>query len=102
MSKTRSLLLHSLWVIPALLVAACGSAESPSTKCHSVSTFGVVQSVFETRGCTNGACHGQPPETAGGGLDLRTDHAYANLINVKGSSADMSLVFPGEQDLSLL
>ncbi|TFH32141.1 MAG: hypothetical protein E4H00_02035 [Myxococcales bacterium] len=102
MSTTKAPIRHPLWVVPALLVAACGSSESTGTKCNSDSTFGVVQAVFETRGCTNATCHGQPAETAGGGLDLRADNAYANLINVKGSSADMSLVFPGEQDLSLL
>lgn len=90
------------WIAPLILLAACGSSTAPANKCDTEDTFGLVQSVFETRGCTNGACHGQPAETAGGGLDLRPDNAYANLINVPGMSADMALVFPGEQEFSLL
>ncbi|MGB5809716.1 MAG: hypothetical protein WBG86_04245, partial [Polyangiales bacterium] len=53
----------------------------------------------EARGCTASVCHG---ETTEGGLDLRTESAYANLINVPGESADLVRVFPGDEDSSLL
>ncbi|MBW1907073.1 MAG: hypothetical protein JRJ24_17580 [Deltaproteobacteria bacterium] len=90
------------YLLPVALFAACGNSPSTNTKCDAESTFGLVQSVFEARGCTHGACHGQPAETAGGALDLRPENAYASLINVGGTSADLPLVFPGEQDLSVL
>lgn len=84
----------------SIFIGACGGTSSPSDpKCVADTTFELVQSVFEARGCTAGVCHG---ETAEGGLDLRADNAYTNLINVSGQSADLVRVFPGDQDLSLL
>jgi hypothetical protein len=91
-----------IYLLPITVLVACGSTSPSAEKCDAESTFGLVQSVFDTRGCTNGACHGQPAETAGGGLDLRPENAYASLINIPGTSSDLSLVFPGEEDLSLL
>ena len=52
------------YLLPVALLAACGSDSSTITKCDGESTFGLVQSVFEARGCTNATCHGQPAETA--------------------------------------
>ena len=86
----------------ALFVAACGSDNSSGAgqKCDADTTFAQVQQqIFEGRGCTASACHG---EAAVGGLDLRPENAYAGLINVEASSGDYMRVFPGEQDLSLL
>jgi hypothetical protein len=88
-------------------VSACGSSSSSTTdgegtddKCEADSTFALVQQqIFDNRGCTASACHGQ---SATGGLDLRAESSYANLINVEASSGDYMRVFPGEQDLSLL
>ncbi len=88
--------------LAALVLSACGtdSASGTRAKCDTESTFAQVQQqIFEGYGCTASQCHG---ETANGGLDLRADVAYANLINVEASSGDYMRVFPGEQDLSLL
>ena len=86
-----------------LALAACssdGSGTDSGTKCDAESTFEQLQQqVFEAQGCTASACHG---DAAQGGLDLRADAAYDNLINVPANSGDYLRVFPGEQDLSLL
>ena len=91
-----------------LFVTACGS-DTPGSgndkgpgdeKCDVESTFAQVQQqIFENRGCTASACHG---ESATGGLDLTPSNAYASLINVASGSGDYVRVFPGEQDLSAL
>ena len=45
------------------------------------STFELVQAaIFDRHGCTNSVCHGAAP--GAGGLDLRADVAYDNLIDV--------------------
>ena len=87
----------------AVGVAACGTDSSDTQskeKCDVDSTFAQVQQqIFEGYRCTNGACHG---ESMQGGLDLRPQSAYENLVNVAASSGDYLRVFPAEQDLSLL
>ncbi len=90
------------WLMPAVVLSACGSDGGSTPKCNADSTFAVVQSIFDARGCTNATCHGQPAAGAGGTLDLRPDHAYENLINIPGTSGDLVRVFPGEQELSIL
>ncbi|MEM8610044.1 MAG: hypothetical protein AAGF92_23330 [Myxococcota bacterium] len=95
-----------------LAVAACsgsegtggggdgGSGGGGDTSCEADSTFAQIQEqIFEARGCTLDACHG---DAMLGGLDLRADAAYDNLVNVPGIAADLVRVFPAEQDLSLL
>ena len=86
-----------------MFVAACGDNGSSGSgqKCDTDSTFAQVQQqIFEGRGCTTSACHG---EMAQGGLDLRPESAYASLIRVAStSSVDFPRVFPAEQDLSVL
>ena len=74
----------------ALFVAACGSSGDGTPgaggKCDADSTFAQVQQqIFEGRGCTASACHG---EQMRGGLDLRPASAYGNLIGVAASSGD--------------
>jgi len=88
----------------AVFVVACSDAEggggTDEPKCGAESTFAQVQEqIFEERGCTASACHG---ESLAGALDLREDAAYDNLVNVPGVSGDFVRVFPAEQDLSLL
>ncbi|MFW2387238.1 MAG: hypothetical protein ACN4G0_02810 [Polyangiales bacterium] len=93
---------YAVAAIAALTLVACGSDSSsaPKPKCDVDSTFDQVQQqIFEAKGCTASACHG---ENATGDLDLRPENAYANLVNVAASSGDYVRVFPGEQDLSLL
>jgi len=90
-----------------VFASACGTSSSSGTddpgtgdKCEADSTYALIQEqIFERRGCTASACHG---DQATGGLDLRAENSYANLINVEANSGDYMLVFPGEQDLSLL
>ena len=95
---------YAIAACAVVTVAACGADNSGSgsaTKCDDVDgTFALIQQqIFENRGCTASACHG---ESATAGLDLTPDNAYASLINVEANSGDYVRVFPGEQDLSLL
>jgi hypothetical protein len=99
---------YALAGVALISLVACG-ADAPGgsdvgrttdDKCDADSTFAQVQQqIFEGQGCTASACHG---ESATGGLDLRPESAYDNLINVAANSGDYMRVFPGEQDLSLL
>ncbi|HSN83708.1 MAG TPA: hypothetical protein VLS88_14085 [Polyangiales bacterium] len=93
----------ALFVVVVVAVVGCGeSSDSGGSKCSADSTFGLVQTVFESRGCTASTCHGQAAEVAGGGLDLRTDLAYDHLVNVPGRASKDVRVFPGDEELSLL
>ena len=52
-------------VLPILALAACSSESAPETnKCSAESTYELVQSVFEIRGCTASTCHGSDESTA--------------------------------------
>ncbi|MGB5809115.1 MAG: hypothetical protein WBG86_01220 [Polyangiales bacterium] len=83
-----------------VVVVGCGDSGSATEKCDAESTFAQVQEqIFEARGCTASACHG---ESLAGSLDLRADASYENLIQVPAVSGDFVRVFPAEQDLSLL
>lgn len=87
-----------------LALLGCGSGGDPSSlKCDEAdSTFALVQQVFDNRGCTASTCHGADPGTAEAGLDLRPESAYESLVNVDASSADLPLVFPADEELSVL
>ncbi|MET0389908.1 MAG: hypothetical protein ABW321_28305 [Polyangiales bacterium] len=64
------------------------------------STFAAIQSViFDGHSCTNAACHGA---AAVGGLDLRPDAAYDNLVEVKSAVSTLQRVMPGRPEESLL
>jgi hypothetical protein len=64
------------------------------------SSFDAIQKViFDGRGCTTSACHG---EAKSGGLDLRPDAAYAQLLNVKSSNSQLARVRPGTATDSFL
>ncbi len=93
----------TLAALAAVVLAACGTESSSDTeqKCEAESTFAQVQQqIFEGYGCTASACHG---DSAQGGLDLRPQSAYDNLINIPAESNRFYMrVFPGEQDLSVL
>lgn len=63
-------------------------------------TFGAIQDlVFERHGCTAAACHGS---ALSGGLDLRPDAAYANLIEAPSAGSALARVVPGDDDRSYL
>ena len=56
------------------------------------STFEAIQAVvFEQAGCANSLCHG---EAAQGGLDLRPEVAYDNLVGVRAQGSSLLLVDP--------
>jgi len=93
---------YAMAIFAAIFIAACGDDGStePASKCQADSTFAQIQQqIFEGRGCTASACHGESAQAV---LDLRSANAYANLINVPATSGDYFRVFPAEQDLSLL
>lgn len=68
--------------------------EPPSDECEDSfeGAFEAIQTVvFERRGCTTDACHGS---AASGGLDLRADVAYENLVGVASVGSSLKRVAP--------
>lgn len=64
------------------------------------STFEAIQTVvFERHGCTNDACHGS---ATAGGLDLRPDVAWANLVDAPSTSSPFTRVRPASANASYL
>jgi hypothetical protein len=63
------------------------------------STWTAVLDLFERNGCQNDACHGASMQ---GGLDLRPDVAYANLVNVYSDAGQKKRVQPGSRQDSFL
>src|SRR5262245_24206871 len=92
--------------LAVLTALGCGGGSSSSTpgvpsepppgpgECEEFDgAFDAIQSVvFERRGCTAEACHGS---TASGGLDLRAESAYANLVGVPSTGSSLRRVDPG-------
>ena len=57
------------------------------------SSFEAIQKIiFEKRGCTADACHGSAKV---GGLDLRADVAWENLVDAKSANSKYARVQPG-------
>ena len=114
MRPHRSLVLGLLFV---LWIAGCGGGSgSGSTTAPPVEqppggedctdgtsydgTFEAIQEiVFERHGCTQDVCHGS---SANGGLDLRPEVAYANLVTVPSAASRFARVTPGDKDRSFL
>jgi hypothetical protein len=64
------------------------------------STWEAVQEIiFERHGCREQVCHGS---NASGGLDLRTEVAYGNLVEAPSASYRFARVTPGDNDRSYL
>lgn len=65
------------------------------------STFELIQdAVFARHGCTDAVCHGVAQQ---GGLDLRPDVAYDNLVDVDAQTVEgMKRLVPGRKEVSLL
>ncbi|TFH32142.1 MAG: hypothetical protein E4H00_02040 [Myxococcales bacterium] len=95
-------LLVLTYVLPLVLLTACGSTSSTTSKCETDSTLGVVQAILDTRGCTASTCHGADDSEAAAGLDLRPENFYDNVVNVSASTADLALVFPADEERSVL
>jgi len=53
--------------------------------------------VFENHGCTDDRCHG---DSAAGGLDLRADVSYQNLVRAPSTSSPLRRVEPGDEERS--
>lgn len=85
----------------AVGLSACGETAS-EPDCEFETTFSAIESVFEARGCTASACHGQAPSPTTGMLDLRPGNAYDSLANGEPQASSMARLFPGEEELSLL
>ncbi|MEM7434775.1 MAG: hypothetical protein AAF436_06445, partial [Myxococcota bacterium] len=89
----------------AALASGCGdpsiATNDGAQDCRVESSFEAIQArIFDGRGCTSAACHGG--DDPAGGLDLREGRAVDGLVRVRGESADMDLVFPGDEERSLL
>ena len=91
--------------IAVMALTGCGSDSSNSGSepegCNYTSTYDAIQeTVFEAKGCTSSACHG---ESIVGGLDLRRGASFDALVR-QSSTIDSAIerVKPGDQDLSLL
>ena len=64
------------------------------------SSYAAIQKlVFERRGCTASACHGQAKV---GGLDLRAEASYENLVDVASNNSKNARVQPGSAIQSYL
>jgi hypothetical protein len=90
----------------ALAVSIVPTAAARAEECSNgsfPSTFALIQKViFEnpTYSCTNDLCHGA---ALSGGLDLRHDVAYQNLVDVNATTVPgLRRVFAGEKEHSLL
>lgn len=90
------------YLLPLSLLAACGGDSQIADKCNVDSTMAVVQQILDTRGCTASTCHGADPEAAAAGLDLRAENFYDNVVNVAATTGELPLVFPAEEERSVL
>lgn len=64
------------------------------------STWDAIQEiVFERHGCREESCHGSG---AAGGLDLRPEVAYQNLVEAASANHPFPRVLPGDKDRSYL
>jgi len=98
------------------LCPGCGSGSGPSTdlnddtlaadtskpECSIEPTLASLTTDYFEKSCNFGSCHG---ENAAGGLDLRPDVAFSNLVNVQAYHAGATgkfLVVPGKPDESFL
>lgn len=83
----------------------CGGGGAPvacSTGCDGEplpSTWAGIQKLFKNRGCTDATCHGAAKS---GGLDLASNAAYKNLIEVPSTASALSRIEPGDAYRSYL
>jgi hypothetical protein len=95
--------------LSALLLTACGGSsggaggggDTGQKGCDYASTYDAIQAtVFEARGCTASACHGDETQ---GGLDLRDGVSFDALVRTPSTIEPATdRVFPGDQAFSLL
>lgn len=89
-----ALAIVSLWSPVSAVAQSCDETEFAST-------FELIQAaIFEQKGCTESVCHGSG---RAGGLDLRREAAYAELVDVDSETVPgFSRVRAGRKDASLL
>lgn len=64
------------------------------------STFEAIQeTILEGAGCTNSLCHG---DASAGGLDLRREVAYQNILDVDANNSSLTLINPRRPNQSFL
>jgi hypothetical protein len=83
-------------------LGAADAAAVPGAACRSgfASSFDAVQVViFEGRGCTAKACHG---EGKVGGLDLRREVAWSSLVDARSANSAFPRIKPGSAAESFL
>lgn len=106
--STRTVLrVRPLALSAFLLLGSCGSNDrddagtASSNGCPTFdTTYEAVQTqIFEKKGCTNPACHGQAAE---GGLDLRAGKAIDNLVDVASKGSALARIQPGTANASYL
>lgn len=76
-------------------VVAVGEAAGDPARCEKTfgSSFAAIQAlIFERRGCTASACHGQAKL---GGLDLRAEVSWENLVDVASTASRNLRIHPG-------
>jgi hypothetical protein len=96
-------------IIGVLSLASAGTSPTLAQECDNGSfdsTYDLIQeAIFENKGCTASTCHGA---LAAGGLDLRADVSYDNLVSQPaltvpdGTISGLLRVVPGQKDQSLL
>lgn len=80
--------------------ADAGSASEPGACAEFDSSFAAIQElIFERRGCTAQACHGEKME---GDLDLRAGAAYESLVDATAKGSAFARVQPGTAKESYL
>jgi hypothetical protein len=77
------------------------SGDAGTAGCATFSnSFEAIQKlIFERRGCTASTCHG---DAKVGGLDLRAEVSWTNLVDAKSSNSNMARVQPGAASESYL
>jgi hypothetical protein len=76
-----------------------GAPGCNATRSFSSTFEGIQEVIFERHGCTQSVCHGS---SAQGGLDLRPELAYANLVEAPSTASALPRVLPGDQTRSFL
>jgi hypothetical protein len=72
--------------------AALGASGAAGCETFNSSFEAIQKIIFERRGCTADACHGQAKV---GGLDLRAAAAWENLVDAKSANSKLARVQPG-------
>jgi hypothetical protein len=91
-----------IYLLPITVLVACGTTSPSGQKCDAESTLGVVNQILDSRGCTASTCHGADAAEAAAGLDLRPESFYDNVVNVPASTGALPLVFPADEERSVL